>query len=64
MKQMITRQYKKKRKILDYQIEMDKADMHWTHMDRYGFEQNVIMESCMIMEDLLYEVHTKESLTR
>ena len=52
MKQIMARQYEKKRKNLDYQIEMDKVDMHWTYMDRYGFEWNVTTEACMMIEDL------------
>ena len=49
---MMARQYKKKRIILDYQIEMDKMDMYQTHMDRYRLEWNVTAESCMTMKDL------------
>ena len=49
---MIARKYKKKRKNLDYQIEMDKADMHQIYMDRYRYEWNATMESCMTIGDL------------
>ena len=38
MKQMMARWYKKKQKNLDYQIEMNKVGMHWTHMDGYRYE--------------------------